>query len=39
MGGKIKQEVLKDAYTNKNIPLYYLLNNRKKNLHIELLND
>ena len=37
--GKMKQEVLKDAYTNKNIPLYYLLNNRKNNLHIELLND
>ena len=37
--GKMKQEVLRDAYTNKNIPLYYLLNNRKKNLHIELLND
>ena len=35
----MKQEVLKDAYTNKNIPLYYLLNNRKNNLHIELLND
>ena len=37
--GKMKQEVLRDAYTNKNIPLYYLLNNRKNNLHIELLND
>ena len=37
--GKMKQEVLKDAYTNKNIPLYYLLHNRKNNLHIELLND
>ena len=37
--GKMKQEVLKAAYTNKNIPLYYLLNNRKNNLHIELLND
>ena len=37
--GKMKQEVLRDAYTNKNIPLYYLLNNRKNNLYIELLND
>ena len=37
--GKMKKEVLRDAYTNKNIPLYYLLNNRKNNLHIELLND
>ena len=37
--GKMKQEVLRDAYTNKNIPLYYLLHNRKNNLHIELLND
>ena len=37
--GKMKQEVLRDAYINKNIPLYYLLHNRKNNLHIELLND
>ena len=37
--GKMKQEVLRDAYTNKNIPLHYLLHNRKNNLHIELLND
>ena len=37
--GKMKQEVLRDANTNKNIPLYYLLHNRKNNLHIELLND
>ena len=37
--GKLKQEVLKEAYNNKNIPLYYLLKHRINNFHIELLND
>ena len=37
--GKLKQEVLREAYNNKNIPLYYLLKYRKNNFHIELLND
>ena len=37
--GKLKQEVLRDAYSNKNIPLYYLLKYRINNFHIELLND
>ena len=37
--GKLKQEVLREAYNNKNIPLYYLLKYRKYNFHIELLND
>ena len=37
--GKLKQEVLRDAYSNKNIPLYYLLKHRINNFHIELLND
>ena len=37
--GKLKQEVLREAYNNKNIPLYYLLKHRINNFHIELLND
>ena len=37
--GKLKQEVLREAYNNKNIPLYYLLKYRINNFHIELLND
>ena len=37
--GKFKQEVLREAYNNKNIPLYYLLKHRINNFHIELLND
>ena len=37
--GKLKQEVLREAYSNKNIPLYYLLKHRINNFHIELLND
>ena len=37
--GKLKQEVLREAYNNKNIPLYYLLKYRKNNFHIELSND
>ena len=39
MKGKLKQEVLREAYNNKNIPLYYLLKHRINNFHIELLND
>ena len=37
--GKLKQEVLREAYNNKNIPLYYLLKHRINNFHIELIND
>ncbi len=37
--GKLKQEVLRESYNNKNIPLYYLLKHRINNFHIELLND
>ena len=37
--GKLKQEVLREAYNNENIPLYYLLKHRINNFHIELLND
>ncbi len=37
--GKLKQEVLREAYNNKNIPLYYLLKYRINNFHIELFND
>ena len=37
--GKLKQKVLREAYNNKNIPLYYLLKNRINNFHIVLLND
>ncbi len=37
--GKMKQQVLRKAYNNKSLPLYYLLNNRVNNFHIELLNE
>ena len=37
--GKMKQQVLREAYNNKDLPLYYLLNNRVNNFHIELLNE
>ena len=37
--GKLKQEVLREAYNNKKIPLYYLLKHIINNFHIELLND
>ena len=37
--GKLKKEVLREAYNNKNLPLHHLLVNKVNNFHIELLND
>ena len=37
--GKTKLKVLNEAYSNENLPIHYLLNNKKENLFIEKLDE
>ena len=37
--GKTKLKVLNEAYSNKKLPIHYLLNNKKENLFIEKLDE
>lgn len=37
--GKTKLKVLNEAYSNENLPIHYILNNKKENLFIEKLDE